>query len=224
MPLMPDTELGFLHRFVPGEGPGADITLLLLHGTGGDENDLLPLGRVLLPGAALLSPRGQVLEHGMPRFFRRLAAGVFDEEDLIARTHDLVRFIERAAAAYGRDPGRIVAVGFSNGANIAASALLLHPGVFRAAVLLRPMVPFEPRTTPQIPGTPVLLSAGRLDPIVPVANSERLAELLRDAGASVTLRYTMAGHELGAEEVAMAHRWLAEVLSPQGEGEPRDGR
>jgi len=218
------TELGFSHRFVAGEGPHAAITLLLLHGTGGDENDLLPLGRTLLPGAALLSPRGQVLEHGMPRFFRRLAAGVFDEEDLIARTHDLVQFVERAAAYYGRDPSRIVAVGFSNGANIAASALLLHPGVFRAAALLRPMVPLEPHTPPRIPGTPVLIAAGRLDPIVSVANTERLAELLREAGARVTLRYTMAGHELGAEEVAMAQRWLADVFSPQGEDERRDGR
>lgn len=205
--------MGFEHRFVAGSGTYAGVTLLLLHGTGGDENDLLPLGHALLPGAALLSPRGQVLEHGMPRFFRRLAEGVFDEADLIARTHDLARFVERAATVYDRDPARIIAVGFSNGANIAASALLLHPLLFHAAMLLRPMVPFEPRSLPRIPATPVLLAAGRFDPLVPAANTERLAELLRESGAEVTVEYALAGHALTPAEVETARRWLADAVA-----------
>ncbi|HEX6966136.1 MAG TPA: alpha/beta hydrolase [Gemmatimonadaceae bacterium] len=219
MPAPSTAELGFVHRFVAGEGPHADVTLLLLHGTGGDESDLLPLGRALLPGAALLSPRGQVLEHGMPRFFRRVAEGVFDEADLIARTHDLARFVERAAAQYGRDPSRIIAVGFSNGANIAASTLLLYPDLLRAAILLRPMVPFEPNAPPRIPETPVLIEAGRFDPLVPADNTERLAELLRASGAAVTVQYAPAAHALSPGEVETARRWLADVVTSMSPGE-----
>src|SRR5881394_3555931 len=139
--------LGFIHRYEPPAADAGPITLLLLHGTGGDEHDLLPLGRVLLPGAGMLSPRGQVSEHGANRFFRRLAEGVFDQEDLARRTEALAAFVEAAARAYGFDRAGVVAVGFSNGANIAVSLLLRHPGVLRAAVLLRPMVPFEPAAT-----------------------------------------------------------------------------
>jgi predicted esterase len=207
-------ELGFTHRFVAGNGPRTGVTLLLLHGTGGDEDDLLPLGRALLPGAALLSPRGQVLEYGMPRFFRRVAEGVFDEADLIARTHELACFVERAAAFYDRDPSRFIAVGFSNGANIAASTLLLHPALFRSAILMRPMVPFEPSSPPRIPGTPVLILAGRADPLVPADNTERLAAMLRDAGGAVTVEYAIAGHALTPGEVDVARRWLADVITP----------
>src|ERR671920_1283811 len=145
-------EAGFVHRFDPAKEPGAP-TLLLLHGTGGDENDLLPLGRMLDERAALLSPRGKVLENGMPRFFRRLAMGVFDQEDLVNRTHELAEFVTASASEYGFDPGRVFAVGFSNGANIAASLLLLHPSLLAGAVLLRPMVPFEPDTPPGLSGT-----------------------------------------------------------------------
>ena len=119
-------DLSFIHRFAPGNRLEAP-PLLLLHGTGGDENDLLPLGEAIAPGAPLLSVRGQVLEHGMPRFFRRLAEGVFDLADLRQRTHDLAAFVAAASAAYGFDPQRVIAVGYSNGANIAASLLLLHP-------------------------------------------------------------------------------------------------
>ena len=200
--------LGFVHRYVPPAEPRG-VTLLLLHGTGGNEDDLLPLGRELAPGAALLSPRGQVLERGMPRFFRRLAEGVFDIEDLVARTGDLADFVERASAAYGFDPRRVVAAGYSNGANMAASLLLLHPTVLAGAVLFRAMVPLEPPAPPDLTGVPVLLCAGRHDPMIPVELAERLADLLRRAGAYATLRWHEAGHGLTAAEVAAARTWLA---------------
>jgi phospholipase/carboxylesterase len=200
-------ELDFRHVFVPGE---TDYTLLLLHGTGGDEHNLIPLGRELNPRATLLSPRGKVLEHGAPRFFRRLAEGVFDEEDLIRRTHELADFIAAAAAKYGFDPAKVYAAGFSNGANIAASLLLLRPEALAGAALLRPMVPLVPETPPVLEGRPVLIAAGHLDPIVPAENSRSLAELLRGAGAKVTLRFENAGHGLTPYTVDTARHWLEE--------------
>ena len=203
--------LGFVHRFVPAKGDDP-TTLLLLHGTGGDENDLLPLGRMLDERAAFLSPRGKVLEHGARRFFRRLAEGVFDQEDLVNRTHELAEFVERATSEYDLDPGRIFAVGFSNGANIAASLLLLHPGLLAGAVLLRAMVPFEPETMPDLSGTPVYLAAGRSDNMVPPENTERLAELLGEAGAEVTLDWQPGGHSIGRTEVEAARAWLSKVV------------
>jgi phospholipase/carboxylesterase len=199
----------FAHRFVPGRRADG-LTLLLLHGTGGNETDLLPLGGVLAPGAALLSPRGKVLENGMPRFFRRLAEGVFDHEDLVARTHALAAWVAAAAEEHGIDAGRIVAAGFSNGANVAASLMLMHPTTLAGGVLFRAMVPFEPEQAPDLGGRPVLIGAGQADPIVPAANSERLAELLRAAGADVTLDWRPGGHSLGRAEVDDAARWLAE--------------
>jgi phospholipase/carboxylesterase len=202
---------GFSHRFVPG-APGESLTLLLLHGTGGNEDDLLPLGRILAPGASLLSPRGKVLENGMPRFFRRLAEGVFDQQDLAARTDELAGWVEAAAAEYGLDRSRIVAAGFSNGANIAASLLLRRPGLLAGGVLFRAMVPFEPQALPELGGIPVLLGAGRADPIVPARNTERLAELLRSAGARVTLDWRPGGHTLSQPEVEDAARWLADAF------------
>lgn len=203
---------GFAHRFVPAEG-GDGNTLLLLHGTGGSEDDLLPLGRMMSGTSALLSPRGKVLEHGMPRFFRRLAEGVFDEEDLILRTHELAGFVEAAAVEYDLDRNRIWAVGFSNGANIASSLLLLHPGLLAGAVLLRAMVPLEPDPTPDLSGTPVYLAAGRSDPIVPARNTERLASLLEEAGADVTLDWQPGGHGIGRTEVDASRQWLEGVLA-----------
>ena len=205
------TEAGFVHRFDPAKEPGAP-TLILLHGTGGDENDLLPLGRMLDERAALLSPRGKVLENGMPRFFRRLSMGVFDEEDLVNRTHELASFVEEAASEYGLDPKRLFAVGFSNGANIAASLLLLHPGLLAGAVLLRAMTPFELETLPDLSGTPVYLAAGRSDQMIPAESTERLAELLRKAGAEVTLDWQPGGHGIGRAEVEAARAWLAGVI------------
>ena len=207
------TELsGFAHRFLPAEGDDPN-TLLLLHGTGGNEDDLLPLGRMMRGSAAFLSPRGKVLEHGMPRFFRRLAEGVLDEEDLINRTHELAEFVEAAVDEYGMDRDRIWAVGFSNGANIAASLLLLHPGLLAGAVLLRAMVPLEPEPTPDLSGTPVYLAAGRSDPIVPAENTERLAGLLSEAGADVTLDWQAGGHGIGRPEVDAAGAWLEDTLA-----------
>src|SRR5918997_345767 len=202
---------GFVHRFVPAEKPDAP-TLLLLHGTGGDENDLLPLGRMLDEQAALLSPRGKVLENGMPRFFRRLAMGVFDQEDLVNRTHELAEFVTASASEYGFDPGRAFAVGFSNGANIAASLLLLHPDLLAGAVLLRAMAPFELETLPDLSGTPVYLAAGRSDQMIPPQSTERLAEFLREAGAKVTLDWQPGGHGIGRAEIEGARAWLAGAI------------
>ena len=199
--------LGFIHRFVPGT---PDRTVLLLHGTGGTEDDLLPLGRALDAEAALLSPRGRVLENGMPRFFRRLAEGVFDEEDLIRRAHELADFIEAAAAEYAFDPKKVVAVGYSNGANIAGAVLLLRPGVLCGAALLRPMVPLVPKTMPDLQGAPVLVSVGNQDPIVPAEQARELVALLRRAGADVTVCFENAGHGLTEATLASARRWLAE--------------
>jgi phospholipase/carboxylesterase len=194
----------YVHRWVPGSGD----TVLLLHGTGGNEDDLIPLAGELVPGAAILSPRGNVLEGPMPRFFRRLAEGVFDEQDLALRTTQLAAFIRAAAAAYEFDPARLTAVGFSNGANIAANVLLRHPGLIRRSLLFRAMVPSAEPPARGGEGTRVYIGAGLRDPIVPVANVEQLATLLRSTGADVTLEWRNAGHGLGAEDVAQAKRWL----------------
>lgn len=208
--------LGFVHRYIPPES-GSELaggtTLLLLHGTGGDENDLLPLGRSLLPGAGMLSPRGKVLERGAPRFFRRLAEGVFDQEDLALRTDELAQFIDAAAITYGLERDGIVAVGFSNGANIAGSLLLRRPGVLRGAVLLSPMVPFEPDSLADLDGTSVFIGAGRNDPIAPAEQVERLAAVLREARADVTLFWQHAGHTVTKDELEAAQRWIAERIT-----------
>lgn len=202
------SSLSFTHRFQPAQA-GDTKSLLLLHGTGGNEDSLLQLGRALAPGAALLSPRGAVLENGMPRFFRRLAEGVFDIPDLKNRTHDLADFIRAAAREYRLDPSGITAVGFSNGANIAASLLLLHPGLVRSAILFRVMLPFEPDSVPALPSTRVRLGAGRHDPIIPAANVSRLAQVLEQGGASVSLDWRDAGHQLAPGEVEAAAAWLS---------------
>jgi phospholipase/carboxylesterase len=186
--------------------PGTSPALLLLHGTGGDENDLIPLGQLLRPGAALLSPRGQILEHGQPRFFRRLAPGIFDEDDLIRRTHELADFVEDQSAR--RHLGQVIAVGYSNGANIAASMLLLRPDILSGAILFRAMLPLEPPHPPQLDETPVLLLAGRHDNMIPQDSTQRLAVLLEQAGANVTLEWRNTGHGLEQPEFTLAHTWL----------------
>jgi predicted esterase len=200
-------DLGFEHVFNAPAAPDAP-TLLLLHGTGGNEHDLVPLAESLAPGAAVLSPRGKVLERGMPRFFRRLAEGVFDLDDLRFRTHELAEFVGAASRHYGFDRARVVAVGFSNGANVAASTLLLEPGVLAGAVLFRAMVPIVPDPLPSLQGTPVFMSNGRTDSLIPAADAERLAELLRQAGAGVTLHWQPGGHQLTRQDVAQAQEWL----------------
>jgi predicted esterase len=198
----------YVHHFEPATDPAARTLLLMLHGTGGNEQDLLPLGRMLAPRAALLSPRGDVLENGMPRFFRRLAEGVFDLDDLRARTAAIADWIPVAAKHHGADPGRVVAVGFSNGANIAASVLLLRPDVLAGAVLLSPMVPLEPEVPPALGGRPVLIAYGRMDPIAPPAQAERLATLLRAAGADVTVAPFDGGHTVTPGTLRTAQEWL----------------
>ncbi len=200
MRLQPD----FIHEFVPGS---SERTLLLLHGTGGNERDLIPLGRDLDPTASLLSPRGKVLENGMPRFFRRLAEGVFDLEDLKKRTNELADFVAAAGQRYGFAADN-VAVGYSNGANIAASMLLLRPEILSAAILFRAMVPLVPERQPNLSSARVWIGAGSNDPIIPTSETKRLAELLRSAGADVTMRYFSAGHELTPADVESAREWL----------------
>ncbi|HEX6350514.1 MAG TPA: alpha/beta hydrolase [Candidatus Dormibacteraeota bacterium] len=189
-------------EFVHLKEPGTGTPLLLLHGTGADETQLLGLGRMLAPGAPLLSPRGKVLENGMPRYFRRLAEGVFDQEDLRARALELAVWVD----ANADDPP--LAVGFSNGANIASAMLLLSPHTLSGALLIRPMVPFEPDPLPDLRGKRVLLLSGRADPMVAPGQPERLAALLRRAGADVELSWQSAGHELGAGDVAEARGWM----------------
>ncbi len=195
---------------VPGE-PGAP-TLLLLHGTGGDERDLLPLGPLLLPGAAVLSPRGVVLEHGKPRFFRRLAEGVFDEDDVVRRSADLTGFVAQATAHHGLDPGQVVAAGFSNGANVAGAVALLHPGTLRAAVLLAAMPVLAerlPDPLPDLAGLPVFVAAGERDPIAPPAVAQRLADTLVAAGARVRLHRHGGGHGVDGGVLTAVRGWLA---------------
>ncbi|MPT24885.1 MAG: alpha/beta hydrolase [Starkeya sp.] len=202
---MTDAALSFVHRYEPAREPGV-APLLLLHGTGGDENDLVSLGGMIAPGAALLSPRGKVLEGGMPRFFRRLREGVFDEDDVRARAAELAGFIAEARAAYGL--AAPVAVGFSNGANIAAALLLTQPDVLAGAVLMRAMVPLAVPPPADLAGRPVLLLSGAMDPIVPEENAARLAGQLRAAGAALDHRTLPAGHGLSQADVTLARDFL----------------
>jgi predicted esterase len=199
-----------IHKFIPASDGRTERVLLLLHGTGGNENDLLPLGVDLDPAAALLSLRGNVLENGMPRFFRRLAEGVFDEDDVIRRANELADFTLAAAGQYEFDPQNVTAVGYSNGANIAAAVLLLRSEVFSRAILFRAMVPLTPAARPTLANCRALVCSGKYDPIVPTENAERLANMLREAGAEVTLRVEEAGHELTHGDVAAAKTWLRE--------------
>jgi phospholipase/carboxylesterase len=200
-------DLGFIHRFVPAQS-SSGRTLLLLHGTGGNENDLLDLGRALDPDAALLSPRGKVMENGAPRFFRRLAEGVFDEKDVVARAHELADFVASAATHYNIDREKLIAVGYSNGANIGAAMMLLGAAQSSQAILLRPMVPLRPPALPDLQRTRLLLSAGQSDPIARPAIVTELEQLFRKAGAEVDLVVQASGHELGANDVATARQWF----------------
>jgi len=195
----------FIHEFVPGS---SNRTLLLLHGTGGNEHDLIPLGRELDPNAALLSPRGKVLENGMPLFFRRLAEGVFDLEDLQKRTHELAEFVAAAADRYHIDNKNIIAVGYSNGANIAASTLLLRPEILAGAILFRAMVPLEPEKPPELANVRIWIGAGNHDPIISSSETRRLVDLVRAAGADVTVRFLNAGHALTPADISLARDWL----------------
>jgi len=217
----------FIHRFVSAEetraapqvatigapetNVGTAATLLLLHGTGGDEHDLIPLGMQLAAGAGvnLLSPRGKVSEGGAARFFRRLREGVFDEEDVVGRAHELADFVSVAAARYKFDSSRVIAIGYSNGANIAAPVMMLRPETFTAAILLHAQPVLSDRAPARLDGKKIFLTGGRADPIVPASETERLASLLRDAGATIKLVWQAGGHALTNIEVQEARMWLA---------------
>ncbi len=201
------SDLGFEHVFRAPSTPSAP-TLLLLHGTGGSEHDLIPLANMIAPAAGILSPRGKVLEGPMARYFRRLSEGVFDLDDLRVRTHELAEFVQKATSHYRVDANNVIAMGFSNGANIAAGLLLLTPGVLSGAVLFRAMSSIVPDPLPQLAGTRVLMSNGRTDPLIPAERADALADLLRRSGADVTREWQTAGHNLMKRDVDVATRWM----------------
>ena len=201
------TDLGFVHRFIPATEPGKP-PLLLLHGTGGDENDLLPLAARVAPGAAVLSPRGKVLEHGMPRFFRRSGEGQWDLADLKQRTAELAEFLKQAREAYGIE--KPIALGYSNGANIAWSLMLAEPQALAGAILMRAMLPFDPRPLPDLAGLPVLMLTGRHDELIPPQQAGLLAALLGEAGANASFEMLEANHGLTGEDLKLAAEWFAQ--------------
>ena len=202
-------DLGFIHRFVPAEDKTSAQTLVVLHGTGGNENDLVGIGQAIAPGVAILSPRGNVLENGAPRFFKRLAEGVFDPKEVRSRGEELAQFIRAAISRYALNPQRIFALGYSNGANIASTVMFIEPGLLQGAILFRPMLVFEPDERPGLSGVGIFISAGRMDPIVPTTSVERLVELFEGSRADVTLKWQLAGHNLLPSEVREAADWLA---------------
>jgi predicted esterase len=202
-------DLSFIHRFLPAEDPTSGETLVVLHGTGGDENDLIGIGQTIAPGAAILSPRGKVLENGAPRFFKRLAEGVFDPEEVRARGEELSGFIRAAIAKYALNPERIFAMGYSNGANIASTVMFIDPELLRGSILFRPMLVLETDGRSDLNGKGVFISAGQMDPIVPVKSVVRLVDLFEASHAEVTLKWQLAGHNLLPSEVREATDWLA---------------
>ena len=196
----------------PKDNKSETLTLLLLHGTGGNEDDLIQVGQMISPSASLLSPRGKVLENGMPRFFKRLAEGVFDLEDLKFRTRELADFAKDASNIYGFDLNKTIAVGFSNGANIAASLLLSYPGTLMGAILFRAMVPFIPNSPLDLSDKKVLLSAGVFDPIVSEHQTRSLFDILEKNRANVTLKWQQSGHNLTESDILDAKEWLSENI------------
>lgn len=202
-------DIGFIHRFLPAEDKTSAETLVVLHGTGGDENDLIGIGQTIAPGATILSPRGNVLENGAPRFFKRLAEGVFDPKEVRSRAEELASFIRAAISKYSLNPERIFAMGYSNGANIASTVMLTDPELLRGAILFRPMLVLETDGRSDLSGRGVFISAGERDPIVPVKSVVRLVELFEAAHADVTLEWQQAGHSLLPSEVRAATDWLA---------------
>lgn len=210
--------LGFIHRFIPAVHSRKDSqikshVLLLLHGTGGNEEDLIPIGKMISPDSAILSPRGKVLENGMPRFFRRLTEGIFDVEDLKYRTCELAAFVSNASQFYGFDLNRTIAVGFSNGANIGASMLLLRPEVLSGAILFRAMVPLEPESMPDLSNKHIILCEGLYDPIVTQQEAKRLFLLLEKSRAKISLRWQKSSHNLTQEDALIAKEWFRSTFS-----------
>jgi predicted esterase len=186
------------------------LTLLLLHGTGGNEDDLIPIGQKICPSASLLSPRGKVLENGMPRFFKRLSEGVFDMEDLKYRTTELADFLKEASKVYSFDLSKTIAVGFSNGANIATSVLISYPKVLAGAILFRAMVPFVPDSSLDLSEKKVFLSAGRFDPMVSENQTMDLFEILKKNKAQVLLKWQQSGHNLIEADIIDSKYWITE--------------
>jgi len=197
--------MSFVHEFVQGTSP---LTLLMLHGTGGDERDLLSLGRAVSPDASLLSPLGKVREGTMPRFFRRVSEGVFDMKDLVFRTNELADWLDEASVEHGINPNHLVAVGYSNGATMVSSLLLLRPETISGGIALRPSVPFVPEVLPDLHGKRVLLVPGDQDPVVPPSQAYEVARILELAGATPTVAQMEAGHGLGQKDADCASRWL----------------
>lgn len=186
-------------------------TLLLLHGTGGDESDLIPLAERIDKEASYLSVRGEISENGMPRFFRRLEEGVFDKQDLIFRTKELNKFLDWASGEYDFDRNNVIAVGYSNGANIAASLLFHYRDALNGAILHHPMVPREDVTLPDLSNRNVFIAAGKNDPICPPEESQNLHSLLKEAGADVSLHWENGGHQLTLQEVEAAQEWYSNL-------------
>lgn len=203
-----------IHKFIKGTNPNKP-TLLLLHGTGGDENDLLPVGKMIDQEANLLSVRGEVIENGMPRFFRRLSPGVFDEQDLMYRTSQLHDFIDQASKTYDFDRGDVIAVGYSNGANIAANMLMQIPYSLRGAILMHPMLLRKDDQIPELKNTTVLITAGNNDPIVPLESTQALKAVLDRHGANVSLSWFKFGHKLSSEEIQVIIKWYQQSLVHQ---------
>ena len=206
-----ETGLDRPHVFLPAAGDAAGPPLLLLHGTGGDEHDLLPLRDHLSPGAAVLSVRGTVLENGMPRFFRRLREGVFDEDDLRRRADQLAEFVVTASGAYGIPDRSLVAVGFSNGANIASAMMLRRPSLLKGAVLLSAMVPYAEAPAADLSGTLVIISNGDRDPLIKSQVTEQLASQLRERGAEVVELPHPGGHQIDPAALPQIRRMIANV-------------
>src|SRR6476620_10595020 len=224
-------QLNFKHRFVPSpylkqqhttsnfnqkqkiKDNNDSLTFILLHGTGGNEDDLIPVGQMLSSSASLLSPRGKVLENGMPRFFKRLAEGVFDIEDLKIRTKELADFVKCASKVYGFNLNKTIAVGFSNGANIAVSLLLSNSETIKGAILLRAMVPFVPDKIPDLSDKKVLLSAGMFDPIVSKSQTEALLKIFQKSRVDVTLKWQQSGHNLTEADIIDSKEWLSKNIT-----------
>ena len=195
----------FTHKWKAGTRP---LTVLVLHGTGGDENDLMPIANAVAPGANFLSPRGKVSERGANRFFARNGHGNFDPAEIAARTDEFAAWLKNAEAQYGFDPAHLYAFGYSNGANMAYATMLQHPGSIAGAVLLRPMVVIQPNPMPDLNGAPILISAGTQDGMLPPGGTEALAELLTLANAKVEVAKHNTGHDLMPDDSSLAKYWL----------------
>lgn len=200
--------MSFVYRYLPGTGEDPR-TAIVFHGTGGDENSLVPFAQSLMPGAAILSLRGRVDENGMPRFFRRFAEGAFDYDSIRIESDAVAEFLKQASVDYGIDLETAVGVGYSNGANIAWSTLLRHPGSFGTLVLFRPMVTLDDSS--DLTGKRIFVGTAEQDPIVPIENVQRLIEQMKSCGAQVEVSWHPGGHQLTRGEITLASSWLGMV-------------